>query len=218
MPAIRSRTTCWAPKPSAAPSTAADATRLATGTPRRSRTCTPVTDQMTAMTTQVRTWATACRCLAASERTRASPSVEAASIPSVMRRPDQVTKRASSSAPRTSSTISRPLLRSQVLMSVSGAIAGLPSSLHGEPGRAVRSSPATRTERTPQEATTLPTASPLSLGMAGGSSDTILPGDDLQAVPVGALTGRLADRRGPTAGVGYPAGVDGDRCRPYRPR
>src|SRR5829696_6368928 len=125
-PAIRSRTTCWPPKPRAAPSTAAGATKLATGTPSRSRTSTTVIDQMSATATQVRAWATAWRCLDASERTRASWSVAAASIRSVTRRPTQPAKRASSTAPRTSSTISRPLLRSQTLMSVSGAIVGPP--------------------------------------------------------------------------------------------
>jgi hypothetical protein len=44
---------------------------------------TPATDQMSAMAIQVRTWATACRCLAASERTRASSSVDASSMRSV---------------------------------------------------------------------------------------------------------------------------------------
>src|SRR5271165_425975 len=66
---------------------------------------------MIARVAQVITWANACRCLEASERTSASASLAFASIRSVILAPSQVASRVSRIVPSTSSTISRPLPR-----------------------------------------------------------------------------------------------------------
>ncbi len=71
---------------------------------------------MTTRVAQVITWASACRCFAASERTRASVSRALASIRPVILAPSQAASRVSRIAPVTSSTISSPLLRAQALM------------------------------------------------------------------------------------------------------
>ncbi len=73
---------------------------------------------MTTRVAQVITCASACRCFEASERTSASVSCALASIRSVILPPNQVTSRVSSTAPVTSSTISRPLPRAHLAMSV----------------------------------------------------------------------------------------------------
>src|SRR5580704_12345717 len=69
---------------------------------------------------QVITWASACRCFEASERTSASASLAFASIRRVIFLPSQVASRVSRIVPITSSTISRPLPRAHVETSVSG--------------------------------------------------------------------------------------------------
>src|SRR5271169_4572127 len=75
---------------------------------------------MIARVAQVITWANACRCLEASERTSASASLALASIRSVILAPSQVASRVSRIVPSTSSTISRPLPRAHIETSVSG--------------------------------------------------------------------------------------------------
>src|SRR5690348_2665813 len=60
---------------------------------------------------------TACRCLAASDRTRASLSDALASARSLTKFANQLTNRASNIAPQMNSTISSRLLRAQTLTS-----------------------------------------------------------------------------------------------------
>src|ERR1700677_532364 len=74
---------------------------------------------MTASAAQLSTWARACRCLEASERTTASVSLAFASICRVILAPSQVASRVSRIVPVTSSTISRPRPRAHTLTSVS---------------------------------------------------------------------------------------------------
>ena len=112
-PASRSWTRRWAPKPSATPTTAAGATRLDVCTPRRAAICTPETQYSMTRAVQLSTCARACRCLAASERTRASDSASFASIRWVTMVLNQVVNLVSRMAPRTISRISRPLPLSQ---------------------------------------------------------------------------------------------------------
>ena len=71
------------------------------------------TDQISTIAAQVSTWVSECRCLAASDRTRASEPVAVASIRSVIRLPVQLTSRASRTAPRTISRAFRPGPRTQ---------------------------------------------------------------------------------------------------------
>ena len=66
------------------------------------------------------TCASACRCLAASERTNASVSRAWASIRSVILAPSQAVRRPSRIAPVTSSTISKPRPRAHISMVCSG--------------------------------------------------------------------------------------------------
>jgi len=75
---------------------------------------------MTTRVAQVITWASACRCFAASERTRASVSLALASIRLVILSPSQDTSRVSRIVPTTSSTTSSPLPRAQWLIWWSG--------------------------------------------------------------------------------------------------
>jgi hypothetical protein len=75
---------------------------------------------MSTIATQVSTWVSEWRCLAASERTSTSPPVDWLSIRSVMRVPIQDTNRASSTDARTIRTTSRPRPDSQSRSSSSG--------------------------------------------------------------------------------------------------
>ena len=98
-PDSRSLTSCWAPKPNAAPSTVAGATSPFTEIFKISVICTATPMAMSTTDTQEITEATACRCLVASERTSASLSVKPTSIRSVTFWAAQVTNRAASTAP-----------------------------------------------------------------------------------------------------------------------
>src|SRR5690349_20424210 len=73
------------------------------------------------MTTQVITWVSTWLCFAASERMRPALSTDVAPMRLVIRWLIHLTKRASRIAPLMNSTISRPLLRSQSVMSLMGA-------------------------------------------------------------------------------------------------
>jgi hypothetical protein len=65
------------PTPNATPTTVTGTARLVNGTPKRSRTSAPVMAQMSTVDSQLTAWASVCRCLLVSERTKASPRVEA---------------------------------------------------------------------------------------------------------------------------------------------
>src|SRR5581483_23692 len=84
---------------------------------------------MMARTLHVKTWATTCRCLAASERTSSSESAARASIWVMIRPRAQSASRVSSTAPSTSNMMTSRSPRAQVPKSDSGAIAVVKTSL-----------------------------------------------------------------------------------------
>src|SRR5271166_6849438 len=107
-PERRSFTSCWAPKPSAAPTTVAGATSPPTENRRTSAIWSMTQMPMMTIDTQEITDATACRCLVASERTSASLKVKPSSSCRVTRCATQLTKRAASTAAISTMTIRRP--------------------------------------------------------------------------------------------------------------
>ena len=107
-PESRSLTSCWAPKPSAAPSTAAGATSPPMENRRTLAIWTTTQIAMRTIDTHWITDATAWRCLVASERTSASLSAKPTSSRRVTRSATQVTRRTASTAPISSMPMCRP--------------------------------------------------------------------------------------------------------------
>src|SRR5690348_8171279 len=95
---------------------------------------------MTASAVQVTTCATTCRCLAASERTSSSLSLERASMCATIRSRDHAAKRVRRIVPSTSSTITSRLPRAHRVTGSSGAIAPINLALPScdDAGRATK--------------------------------------------------------------------------------